>query len=206
MAYPTVSAPYGFRPVNRIDGLPYAGATKLHTISSSYNTPIYYGDVVRISAGGNIEKSTVTTDSTTAAANYTYGVFMGCQYVNSMSQTVQAQYYPGNSGVSNAKAYVVVDPSAEFKVAVTAAGVVTATTLAAIGCNCAVVQGSGSATTGDSGQSVAITAGVGSAAALPMRVVEVVYDTATGANAFVEVIVKINNPQIATAALAYNFA
>jgi hypothetical protein len=27
MAFPTVSAPYGFKPINRFDGMPYAGAT-----------------------------------------------------------------------------------------------------------------------------------------------------------------------------------
>ncbi len=31
MAYPTVSAPYGFVPLNRFDGLPYAGATVVDT-------------------------------------------------------------------------------------------------------------------------------------------------------------------------------
>ena len=34
MAYPTVSAPYGFKPVNRIDGMPYAGQTRLIPIAS----------------------------------------------------------------------------------------------------------------------------------------------------------------------------
>ena len=28
MAYPTVSAPYGFLPMNRVDGTPYAGAMR----------------------------------------------------------------------------------------------------------------------------------------------------------------------------------
>jgi hypothetical protein len=40
----------------------------------------------------------------------------------------------------------------------------------------------------------------GNAAALPVRVVEVVPATATGANAFTEVVVKLNNPQILRAA------
>ena len=29
MAYPTVDRPYGFQPVNRIGGTPYAGSTRL---------------------------------------------------------------------------------------------------------------------------------------------------------------------------------
>jgi hypothetical protein len=107
MAYPVVSAPYGFQPLNRIDGLPYAGSTKLVPIQASYGTAIFDGDVVALALGG-IVKSGVTSDSTTSAANYTYGVFVGCQYVNTLGQTVQAQYYPA-SGATNAFAYVVVD-------------------------------------------------------------------------------------------------
>lgn len=208
MAYPIVNAPYGFKPLNRIDGLPYAGATKLLPIQASYATPIFNGDVVAYALGG-IVKSAVTTDSTTSAADYTFGVFMGCQYVNSLGQTVQAQYFPGyGSGVSNAYAYVVADPSAEFKVAVTtSASAIIATTANAIGTNVAVVQGTGSTVNGDSGQSVLQpTSGFGSAPALPFRVVEVVPATATGPNAYVELIVKLNNPQITGAAEALNFA
>ena len=203
MAYPTVSAPYGLKPINRFDGVAYAGATQQLPIASTYNTAIYNGDVVLVN-GGNIKKSAVTSDSTTDKANNaTYGVFVGCQYVNTQGQTVQAQYYPGNAAASSAIAYVVMDPVAEFKVAVTYSGnsTVTTTTTAAVGVNAALIQGTGSSTTGDSGVSVAQPAsGAGNAAALPVRIVAVVPETATGANAFTEVIVKFNNPQILLAA------
>ena len=55
MAYPTVSAPYGFEPINRVDGMPYAGATRLISIASTYDTAIYAGDLVKIVTGGTIE-------------------------------------------------------------------------------------------------------------------------------------------------------
>jgi hypothetical protein len=203
MAYPTVSAPYGLQPINRFDGMPYAGATQQLPIASTYNTAIFNGDVVLVS-GGTIRKSGVTSDSTTDKANNaTYGVFMGVQYVNSQQQTVQAQYYPGNSAVSNAIAYVVMDPVAEFKVAVTFAGnsTISGTTIAAVGTNAALIQGTGSTITGNSGVSLAApAAGAGNAAALPVRVVAVVPATATNATTFTEVIVKFNNPQILLAA------
>ena len=203
MAYPTVSAPYGLDPINRFDGMPYAGATQQLPIASTYNTAIFNGDIVLVS-GGNIKKSAVTSDSTTDKANNaTYGVFMGVQYVNSQGQTVQAQYYPGNSAASSAIAYVVMDPAAEFKVAVTFAGnsTVSSTTAAAIGTNLAVIQGTGSTTTGNSGVSVAApAAGLGNAAALPVRVVAIVPETAANATLYTEVIVKLNNPQILLAA------
>jgi len=38
MAYPTVSAPYGFQPINRVDGMPYAGAIRQIPITASYGT------------------------------------------------------------------------------------------------------------------------------------------------------------------------
>ena len=199
MAYPTVSAPYGLEPINRIDFMPYAGATRQLPIASTYNTAIYNGDIVLVT-GGNIRKSAVTTDATTDQANNaTYGVFVGVQYVNSQGQTVQAQYYPGNAAATSAIAYVVDDSQAAFKVAVTFSGNTTVTTANAsvVGTNLQIRQGTGSATTGNSGLSViAPVAGTGNAAALPVRAVAVIPETATGNNAYVEVVVKLNNPQI----------
>ena len=196
MAYPTVNAPYGLRPINSVDGKPYAGATRQLPIASSYNTAIFYGDIVAIVDGGTIAKSGVTNDSTTSAANYTYGVFMGCQYVNGQSQTVQAQYYPGTS-VTDAIAYVVDDPMAAFKVAVVYANsVVTTVNQSIVGVNMAIDLGTGDTTTGNSGTGVLVaTDNAGNAATLPVRVVEVVPATETSAG-YTEVVVKLNNPQI----------
>jgi len=203
MAYPTVSAPYGLQPINRFDGMPYAGATQQLPIASTYNTAIYNGDVVLVN-GGYIKKSAVTSDSTTDKANNaTYGVFMGVQYVNSQGQTVQAQYYPGNAAATSAVAYVVMDPAAEFKVAVTYSGnsTISSANASAVGVNLAVIQGTGSTITGDSGVSVAAPAsGLGNAAALPVRVVKVVPETASSAGNYTEVVVKFNNPQVLLAA------
>ena len=201
MAYPTVSAPYGLVAINRVDGMPYAGAIRQLPIASTLSTAIYDGDIVNIAAGGTIQKSTVTVDSTTAAANYTSGVFVGCQYVNTQGQTVQAQYYPGNAAATSAVAYVVDDPLALFKVAVTYSGNATVTTVnqSIIGTNMSVRQGTGSTTTGDSAVSVYATNAQGNAAALPVRVIGVVPETAASAGNYTEVLVKINNHQYNTA-------
>jgi len=205
MAYPTVDAPYGLQALNRVDGLPYAGATRLIPIASTYNTPIYDGDIVRIAAGGTIQKSTVTVNATGAAANNTVGVFVGVQYVNSQGQTVQAQYYPGNTAATSAVAYVIDDPLAAFKVAVTLANSAMSTVNQSIvGTNMAIVQGTGSNTTGNSALSVVATTAEGNAAALPVRVIAVIPDTAANATAFTEVLVKFNNHQYnVTSALDY---
>lgn len=194
MAYPTVSAPYGFQPVNRIDGLPYAGAIQQLPVTSGQ--AIYYGDTVKVVAGGTISRSGATTSGTIV------GVFVGCQYVNTQGQTVQAQYVPA-SGVTNPIAYVVVDPSAAFKVAVTTSGSTTTVTGAnatIVGTNVAqTAWAAGSNATGDSISAIVLPAdGAGDATTLPFRVVAVVPDTAYvsgGVTIYPEVIVKINNPQ-----------
>ena len=198
MAYPSVTAPYGLVPINSVDGKPYAGATRQLPIDSAYNTAIFNGDIVALVDGGTIAKSGVTDDSTTTAANYTYGVFVGVQYVNAQGQTVQAQYYPGNAAATSAVAYVVDDPMAAFKVAVVLANsAISSANQSIVGVNMAIDQGTGSTTTGNSGMGVlAPTNNLGNAATLPVRVVSVIPETATSATAFTEVVVKLNNPQI----------
>jgi hypothetical protein len=208
MAYPTVSAPYGFKPVNRQDGMPYAGATTQYGIKS-VSTTIFNGDLVLINDG--VVKSTVTTTSAITVANQanlTAGVFVGCQYVNTQGQTVQSQYYPGNAAASSAIAYVVVDENAAYKVAVTnGSDVLSSTTLKAIGVNLAVDQGTGSATTGNSGNGVVAPSGaLGNATTLPVKVIAVVPETAINATNFREVIVVLTNPQLTSAAGGVDFA
>ena len=188
MAYPTVSAPYGFVAINRVDGMPYAGAIRQMPIAGTYSTAIFNGDLVRIVSGGTIEKEANTTGATPV------GVLVGCQYVNSTGQTVQAQFYPG-AGVTNPIAYVVDDPYAAFKVAVTnASSVVSTVTQAVVGQNAAFVVGTGNANNGNSGESLDV-GNVSSTSTLPLRVIAVVPETATSSTTFTEVIVKINTQQ-----------
>lgn len=182
MAYPTVSAPYGFRPVNRIGGNPYAGSTRLVPVASG---AVYAGDLVEMLSSG-----TCAVVSSGTAAAQALGVCVGVQYTNSSGQTVQAQYAPA-SGVTNVVAYVVDDPSALFQVAVVSSGTTIATLArTAVGQNTSVVLNAGNASTGDSKQAVSST--TNTTATLPIRVIDVVPETATGADAYVELIVKIN--------------
>ena len=185
MAYPTVSAPYGFQPINRVDGMPYAGQTRLIPIASTYNTAIFAGDLVTIVAAGTIEKFTGTTTGSPS------GVFVGVQYVNSLSQFTPAQYYPGTS-VTEAYAIVVDDPLAAFKVAVTdSASAMSSAARAAVGSNMSVLAGTGDTATGNSGASV-LAGSEATTAALVVRVIDTVDETSTAADTFVELIVKIN--------------
>ena len=84
MAYPTVSAPYGLKPINSIDGKPYAGAIRQIPVAASFGTAIFAGDTVQIDGTGYLIKSTSTNAGTIV------GVCVGGQYVNSSGQTVQS--------------------------------------------------------------------------------------------------------------------
>ena len=165
--------------------MPYAGATRLIPIASTYNTAIFAGDLVQIVTAGTVEKFAGTTTGSPV------GVFMGVQYVNSLGQFTPAQYYPGTS-VTEAFAIVVDDPMAAFRVAVTAANsTMSSAAQAAVGSNMSVLAGTGDTATGNSGSSVLAGSEAGTAG-LPMRVIATVDETKTGADAFVELIVKIN--------------
>jgi hypothetical protein len=166
----------------------YAGATRTYKIASTYNTPIFNGDLVILVTGGTIEKFTGTD------AGFPVGVFMGCNYTSSQNQPLQAQYYPGTS-VTNASAMVIVDSNAVYSVAVTnGSSVMSTAPLASIGANMSVVQGTGNTTTGDSAISV-LAGSQAITSTFPIRVVDVVPETATGTDAFPELIVKINVAQ-----------
>jgi len=186
MAYPTVSAPYGLKPINRIDGLPYAGATRKFAIANTAPA-IYYGDLVQLSAGK-------VTRITSATPTGMVGVFLGCTYTNpTTKQPTYAQYWPANSAITDAQAIVVDDPMAAFKIVVTDANsvVVNTTSIVSIGYNISLDLGSGgSTTTGDSTMS-ALAGSEDTVNTLPLRVIDVVPDTATSTG-YPEIIVKIN--------------
>ena len=190
MAYPTVSAPYGFKPINLIGGQVFAGSTRMMEIASGYNANIFYGDMVKRVIGGTIEKDTGTT------ANTPCGVFLGVSFTNaSTGQIQQQQYYPASTAIkSGTKIFAVVadDPDTLFQVAVCSSGVVMATvTQNAIGTNMSILATAGSTATGNSSYSVLSTSPA-LTATFPVRVIDVVPATAPSGTTYSEVIVKIN--------------
>jgi hypothetical protein len=199
MAYPTVSAPYGFKPVNRLDGLPYSGATRKLPIEYNYSQNIFYGDVVQLSGGTIVRSSMSAASSPGTAVAGTLGIFLGCSYTSpSTGQKLFAQYYPASTAANDIEAIVVDDPRALMKVVVTTQGTSLAnsgTTVGYlnpyyVGSNLYMIGGAGgvtgSTTTGNSAQSVSgavVTSGTSGAGdrfttALPWRMVGVVTDTA----------------------------
>jgi len=189
MAYPTVSAPYGLKPVNLIGGQVFAGATRMMEIASGYATNIFSGDLVKRISDGTIEKDTGTATATPC------GVFLGVQFTNqSTGQVQQQQYYPASTAIkSGTKILAVVadDPDTLFQVAVVSGTtVISGVGITAIGNNATLVQNAGSTTTGDS--KVALLDSTATTNTLPIRIIDVVRDTETTTDNFPEVIVKIN--------------
>ena len=189
MAYPTVSAPYGLKPVNLIGGQVFAGSTRLMQIASGYATNIFYGDLVKRISDGTIEKDAGTATATPC------GIFLGVQFTNgSTGQVQQQQFYPASQSIkSGTQIFAVVadDPDTLFQVAVVSGTtVITGVGISAIGNNATLVQNAGSTITGNS--AVAILDTTATTNTLPIRIIDVVRDTATAADNFPEVIVKIN--------------
>ena len=88
---------------------------------------------------------------------------------------------------------------AAFKVAVTTSGgVISTVTQSAVGTNVTALVNTPSATTGDSAQSILNTSPAADAT-FPIRIIDVVKDTAVTSTTFCEVIVKINLHQYNTA-------
>ena len=194
MAYPTVSKTYGFKPIQRLDGLPYAGAIRQIPVAAAYATAILNGDTVALSGGYLVAKTATNTGDSV-------GVLVGCQYVNSNGQTVQGQYYPAAASTATALAYayVVDDPNATFQVAATTAGSTTPsayTRANVVGKNVAIVANTGSTTTGDSYYGIDGSSAT-TAATLPIRVIDVIPASAVGTQAsntttYYEFVVKFN--------------
>lgn len=191
----STASPYGLRPVNRVDGMPYAGATQTFLIDPAGEaTNIFYGQVVIIGADGYLAISTatgadITTNNLGGSGVGAIGVFVGCQYVNAQGQTINAQYYPsGTTGVVTAK--VITDPSVAFQAQLDGSGAQTV-----LGTNTffAAVQSTstGSTTTGNSTSALESTVVTTAAAFRIVGFVEVQGFSAIG-DAFTDVLVKFN--------------
>ena len=203
MAYPSISAPYGLKPINLIGSQVFAGATRQLVIASAYGTSIFYGDVVKVVAGGTIEKDTGTTTATPV------GVFLGCSYVNAQGQVIFSQYFPASTTAPTGtviSAYVADDPDQLYKV-VNVAGTTADDTASGllpaflgrtmIGSNAQLVQNAGSTASGDSKVAIYSAAGGTTADTLPIRIIDVVPDTANSSGNFCEFIVKWNAANVA---------
>jgi len=189
MAYPTIDAPYGFRPVNLLGGQVFSGSTRQMAIASAHATNIFFGDIVIMSSNGCINNATLTDSAVQVA-----GIFMGCSYINSSSQRVFGQYYPATitqtvDSANGTVAYIADDPDLVMRVAIVSGTTVISgnTRAGLVGGTAAWVANAGSTITGDSKQAVLST--VGTATTLPLKVIDVVPNTTNSSGSFTEVLV-----------------
>ena len=187
MAYPSVSAPYGLIPINLIGGQVFAGATRQIPIASASATAVFFGDVVKLNSDGTLDKDTGTDAATPV------GVFLGCTYTDATYGKTFRQSYPGAVTASDIFAYVADDPDQLYKVAIVSSG----TTIGyvnrtSVGNNAVLVQNSGNTTNGNS--RVAIDNTTNTTSSWPVRVIDVVPETAFAGypGSYTEVIVKWN--------------
>ena len=202
MAYPTVSKPYGLKPINLIGGQVFAGATRQRRIASNASS-IGYGDPLKFVNDGTVA---VTTETTLAPTTGFAGVFLGCTFVSSVTgQPTYSQSWTSGTSIKAGTfvtAYVVEDPDTLFQVVGVSASLVVSTTdgftYSDIGLNVALVANTLNTNTGDSQQGVLVSS-ASVTASLPVRIIDVVPDTAfdvSGTVYYPEVIVKFNAPYV----------
>lgn len=186
----TTASPYGLKPVKRVDGMPYAGATETFLIDPAGEaTNIFNGQVVIIGADGYLAISTatgadITTNNLGGSGVGAIGVFVGCEYVNAQGQVIHSQYYPaGTTGV--VKAMVVTDPNVTFQAQLDGSGAQTV-----LGTNTffAAVQSTSTGSTQTGNSTSALDATVQTTAAA----FRIVGFASTPGDAYTDVLVKFN--------------
>ena len=181
MAYPTVDAPYGLKPINLIGGQVFAGSTRSLPIQYGYATNIFYGDFVVLSRGF-ITRAAVSTGT---GVNQITGVFLGCSFTDPVTKQKRfSQYWPASTLAGDAQAVVVDDPDTVFKAAVCSATTVMASgALAMVGTNLSMINNTGSVNTGNSANAVLAPTATPVTTILPVRCVGVVEETAISVTA-----------------------
>ena len=156
----TSATPYGFRPVGLLGGGDWSNSIRHIKLTNSYETSIFYGDVVKVVATGTVEKYSGTTTMTPV------GIFVGCSYTDpSSSQPTYAQMWTASTSATDIMAYVVDDPDVVFQAQGDA-------TLAqtALGNNVAVVQTAGSTSIGTSKNAIDSST-IATTKTLPVRII-----------------------------------
>ena len=179
MAYPTIDAPYGLKPVNLIGGQVFAGSTRMYPIQYGYAANIFNGDFVVVTRGFAVRAAI----GATTAVNSVTGIFVGCSYTNPVTkQKTFSQFWPTGTLAGDAVAYVVDDPDAVFKAAVCSATTVMASgAKAMVGRNLSMIDNAAVASslaTGNSANAVLSPTATPATTILPVRCVGVVEDTA----------------------------
>lgn len=181
--------PYGMVPVENMSAGVNSQGFETLTILDGYTTSIFFGDVVKMSGGGVIQKDTGTTTLTP------YGIFMGCRYIEPATGfALDSQFWPASTTTGyTVYAKVLTNPFATFQIQ--ADGSVT---LAAVGANAAIVQTAGTAAIGKSRNALSASS-INTTDGLPLRIMGLL-ETPNNAwgDAYTDVLVKFTNHQLLT--------
>lgn len=116
---PNVNAPFGFKPIRRLDGAAWSGN---HTTKKMQNNAgaCNRGDVVKQLADGTVAVATLLG----GAANL--GVFVGCHFLSAaMGYPIWTNYWPGAGAIGLVDAFIIDDPLVVYEV-MAATGPITA--------------------------------------------------------------------------------
>ena len=109
----SVATPNGAEPIGTLSASgSFSGKMRHIAITGSYGTAIFYGDFVKLTSTGTVEKSAVST----AIVAGTVGVFMGCSYTDpTTNQKTFSQQWPAGNTAADPVAYVADDPFLLFR-------------------------------------------------------------------------------------------
>jgi hypothetical protein len=152
-------------------------------IQYGYATNIFYGDFVSITRGF-IARLAVTdggSATTGAAGQGNVGIFLGCSFTNPVTkQKTFSQFWPAGTLAGDAVAIVTDDPDTIFKAAVVTTQGGTAigsASHAMVGLNMTISNLAGNVNTGNSSNGI-LASSAATTAALPVRIIDMVPDTA----------------------------
>jgi hypothetical protein len=155
-----LNAPFGLRPMRRVDGLPWAGAIQKRPIQNGFATSLFRGDLVTWNTSGYLTR--YANGGAIADA-----VFMGCNYLDAVSgRRVWSPFYPGAvvaTGDIEGDFMMDSDVLCELQTDNTVP------TIAIIGGNIDITATAGSTANGQSAE-VGVLGGVAVTATLPLRI------------------------------------
>jgi hypothetical protein len=126
---PNTQAPFGFRPIRRIDGAAWSSnitTRKMQNNAAALNR----GDLVIALADGTV------AIAAPAAGHVVLGVFVGCHYLsNALGYPIWTNYWPGAGAIGLVDAMIVDDPNVVFEAQANAGNL----TMADIGINMDIV-------------------------------------------------------------------
>lgn len=192
----SVNRPHGFTPVQRRDGLPYAGTFRQISIASGEANPIGFGDLVSLTANGTLTRTVTATSGSVSTITAAIGIFVGCQYTDpNLRYLLNTNGYVGGVVATDIVGFVVDDPTMLFEVQADAP--LTQTVLGNnIGLIAAAPAGQGSNLVSRLTVAAATAAAGAGATTLPFRIVDFKRgpDSVVG-DAFTDVLVSFNMGQ-----------